>query len=100
MGLRFTVLASGSGGNAALVQSDDFGLLIDVGLGPRQLSARLSAAGSSWSAVDAVVLTHTHSDHWKDRTLGYLRAHGIPLYCHPAHQPNLRTYAPAFRTLE
>jgi ribonuclease BN (tRNA processing enzyme) len=100
MGLRFTVLASGSGGNAALVQSNDFGLLIDLGLGPRQLAARFAAAGLHWSAVRAVVLTHTHTDHWKDRTLAHLHKHGIPLFCHPEHCPVLRLYSPAFTGLE
>ena len=39
MGLRFTILASGSGGNAALVKQRDFGLLIDAGPGPSGLPA-------------------------------------------------------------
>jgi phosphoribosyl 1,2-cyclic phosphodiesterase len=96
MALRFTVLASGSGGNSSLVESDGFGVLIDVGLGPRQLGSRLAAAGLSWSAVHAVLLTHTHSDHWKDRTLAHLGRRRIPLYCHPHHHPPLLTYSPAF----
>ena len=99
MSVRFTVLASGSGGNASLVQVDGFGALIDVGLGPRQLGDRLRACGLSWSAVQAVLLTHTHTDHWKDRTLAFLRRKNIPLYCHPAHHPVLLTYSPAFGDL-
>ncbi len=99
MSLRFTVLASGSGGNASLVEADGFGLLIDVGLGPRQLAARLTAAGSSWSAVQAVLLTHTHSDHWKDRTLAHLCRRRIPLYCHADCQADLRRFSPAFMEL-
>jgi phosphoribosyl 1,2-cyclic phosphodiesterase len=98
--LRFTVLASGSGGNASLVQSADFGALIDVGLGPRQMSARLAQAGLSWSAVRAVLLTHTHSDHWKDATLLYLHRHKVPLWCHPGHHTVLRTYSDGFAALE
>src|SRR5437763_8562323 len=96
MVLRFTVLASGSGGNASLVQTENFGVLIDAGLGPRQLAARMKAAGLSWSAVHAVLLTHTHSDHWKDRTLAHLGRRRIPLYCHPDHHTALLTYSPAF----
>jgi phosphoribosyl 1,2-cyclic phosphodiesterase len=99
MALRFTVLASGSGGNASLVQTENFGVLIDAGLGPRQLAARLKAAGLSWSLVQAVLLTHTHSDHWKDRTLAHLTRRQIPLYCHPDHHPPLLTYSPAFAGL-
>jgi phosphoribosyl 1,2-cyclic phosphodiesterase len=99
MGLRFTVLASGSAGNASVVHIDGFGALIDIGLGPRQLSARLGSAGLSWSAIKAVLLTHTHSDHWKDRSLAYLLRHEIPLYCHPEHHPVLDSYSPAWRAL-
>ena len=99
MVLRFTVLASGSGGNATLVEADGFGVLLDVGLGPRQLGARLAAVGSSWAAVHAVLLTHTHSDHWKDRSLAHLRRRRLPFYCHPDHHPSLLTWSPAFAGL-
>jgi phosphoribosyl 1,2-cyclic phosphodiesterase len=99
MGLRFTVLASGSAGNASLVEADGFGVLLDIGLGPRQLTSRLAAAGLSWDAVHAVLLTHTHSDHWKDATLTTLTRRGIPFYCHPGHLTALRTYSDAFLEL-
>src|SRR4051812_12059062 len=97
--LRFTVLASGSGGNASLVETDGFGVLVDAGLGPRQLGERLAAAGLSWSLVRAVVLTHTHSDHWKDRTLAHLQRRRIPFYCHPDHHRLLAAASPAFHGL-
>ncbi len=97
--MRFTVLASGSGGNASLVESDGFGVLIDVGLGPRQIASRLSKVGLSWSAVQAVLLTHTHSDHWRDATLAHLHRHKIPLWCHAGHHTVLRTYADGFLSL-
>ncbi len=100
MSLRFTVLASGSAGNASLVEAGDFGVLIDAGLGPRQLAGRLAAAGASWLAVQAVVLTHAHSDHWKDRTLAHLLRRGILFYCHRNTHPILRAYSPAFLALE
>jgi phosphoribosyl 1,2-cyclic phosphodiesterase len=99
MGLRFTVLASGSGGNAALVESSNFGVLIDAGIGPRMLSQRLAAVGQSWAAVNAVLLTHTHSDHWKDRTLAHLRRRHIPLYCHAHHHAVLHRFSSGFGEL-
>src|ERR1044071_1470020 len=43
---RFTVLASGSSGNAALLETDGFGLLIDCGLHPRMLTGRLQEIGA------------------------------------------------------
>jgi phosphoribosyl 1,2-cyclic phosphodiesterase len=99
MGLRFTVLASGSAGNASLVEADGCGVLIDVGLGPRQIASRLAASGLDWKAVHAVLLTHTHSDHWKDTTLATLRQRQIPLYCHPDHHTALRIYSDSFGKL-
>lgn len=99
MPLRFTVLASGSGGNACLLERDGFGLLLDAGLGPRQLAYRLAAIGASWSRVHAVLLTHTHSDHWRNPTLAHLARQRIPLYCHAGHHGCLRAYGPAFARL-
>lgn len=95
---RFTVLASGSGGNAALLETDGFGLLIDCGLHPRVLTARLRAVGAKWDAVSAVLLTHTHGDHWKDYTLAELRGRKIPLYAHARHIDDLDTTAPSFES--
>lgn len=97
--MRFTVLASGSSGNASLVQSAGFGVLIDVGLGPRQIGSRLAKIGLSWSAVQTVLLTHTHSDHWKEATLLHLYRNKIPLWCHPGHHTILRTYSDGFLAL-
>ncbi|HXG08732.1 MAG TPA: MBL fold metallo-hydrolase [Gemmataceae bacterium] len=99
MGLRFTVLASGSRGNASLLQAGSFGLLLDAGLGPRQLTARLAAVGASWNAVNALILTHTHSDHWSERTFVELYHRRIPVYCHPDHHRSLLADSIAFRSL-
>jgi phosphoribosyl 1,2-cyclic phosphodiesterase len=97
--MQFTVLGSGSAGNSSLLRAGDFGLLLDVGLGPRQLAGRMAAAGASWRQVHAALLTHTHSDHWNERTLTYLLRLRIPLYCHLEHHPALLAYSPAFATL-
>jgi phosphoribosyl 1,2-cyclic phosphodiesterase len=100
MGLRFTVLASGSSGNASLIEWNGFGVLLDTGLGPRQLAKRLAAVGASVQSVQAVLLTHTHGDHWSDRTFAHLGKHGVAVYCHPNQQESLRRYSPGFAALE
>ena len=64
--LRFKSLGSGSTGNATLIESTDLlptRLLVDCGLGPRQLSVRLAQIGLSLSDIDALFITHEHSDH-------------------------------------
>jgi phosphoribosyl 1,2-cyclic phosphodiesterase len=95
MTARFTVLASGSGGNASLLQAGDFGVLIDFGLGSRTLASRMIARGLSWRSAHAVLLTHTHGDHWNPTALAALAKHGLPLYCHAAHAECLAR-CPAF----
>jgi phosphoribosyl 1,2-cyclic phosphodiesterase len=99
MSLHFTVLASGSSGNASLLEADGFGLLIDAGLGPRLLASRLKAVDSTAQRVGAVLLTHTHNDHWNDRTLAQLKQQRVPLYCHAEHHTSLLENSPAFACL-
>src|SRR6516164_5153805 len=99
MTLRFSMLASGSSGNACLIETDGFGVLLDAGLGPRQLSTRLAVVGASWQRINAVLLTHTHSDHWNERTLMHLQSKNIPFYCHADHHIGLRQASAAFADL-
>src|SRR5262245_20905111 len=99
MTLRFTVLSSGSGGNATLVQSGTFGVLLDAGLPARELTARLQRAGLDWDHVQAMLLTHTHTDHFNDGALGTLLRRRVPLYCHPAHHAALERNTAAFGKL-
>jgi phosphoribosyl 1,2-cyclic phosphodiesterase len=65
--LRFRSLASGSSGNATLVEAFDglyrTRLLIDCGLGARQLDACLAQDGLSGADLDAIFITHEHGDH-------------------------------------
>ncbi|TMQ31610.1 MAG: MBL fold metallo-hydrolase [Planctomycetota bacterium] len=99
MPVQFTVLASGSGGNASLLAAHGFGLLLDAGLGPRKLGLRLHAAGASWNRVHAVLLTHTHADHCRATIFRHLLRRSIPLYCHAQHHDELCQFGPIFGML-
>lgn len=65
--IRFKSLGSGSTGNATVVQAGGNGalshLLIDCGLGIRQLDLRLARAGMLAEQIDAIFITHEHADH-------------------------------------
>jgi phosphoribosyl 1,2-cyclic phosphodiesterase len=61
--LQVTVLGSGSRGNAILVDGSDGALLVDCGFGTRTLAKRLQLAERRPADVQAVVLTHEHTDH-------------------------------------
>jgi phosphoribosyl 1,2-cyclic phosphodiesterase len=63
------------------------------------VAARLATVGASWRDVHAVVLTHTHSDHWKDLTLAQLGRLRIPLYCSPRHHDGLTRFGGHFEML-
>jgi phosphoribosyl 1,2-cyclic phosphodiesterase len=97
--MRFTVLASGSGGNASLVEAGGFGVLLDAGIGPRTLTKRLDAVGASWSQIHAMVLTHTHTDHWQEATFRHLLRREIPVYCHEEHHQDLVSCCDVFADL-
>jgi phosphoribosyl 1,2-cyclic phosphodiesterase len=61
--MRFSVLGSGSKGNALVVQGGDTTLLIDCGLTPKVLRARLSSLGLQLADLSALAITHAHGDH-------------------------------------
>ncbi|MCK9202792.1 MAG: MBL fold metallo-hydrolase [Gallionella sp.] len=61
--MRFASLGSGSRGNALVVEAGNTRLLIDAGFGPREMSRRLERLGLAAKDVDAVLVTHEHSDH-------------------------------------
>ena len=64
--MRFKSLGSGSSGNATLVQivgPSACNVLIDCGFGVRQLVQRLDRSGVLPDQLDAIFITHEHSDH-------------------------------------
>lgn len=98
MAFGFSVLASGSRGNASLIHLEDCAVLLDVGLGPRVLSDRLNMVGNSWQSIRSAIITHTHGDHAHDTTLRWLAQHRILLYCHQSHVAE-GGHRPGFRAL-
>ena len=62
---RILPIASGSTGNCMLVELEGRRILIDLGVTARMLSSALSANGLTFQDIEAVLVTHTHSDHVK-----------------------------------
>jgi phosphoribosyl 1,2-cyclic phosphodiesterase len=60
---RICVLASSSAGNSTFIHAGRTRLLIDAGLNRKETFARLSAIGEDPGALDAILITHEHSDH-------------------------------------
>lgn len=61
--MNLWVLGSGSSGNAVLVETARCRILVDAGFPPRVLKHRLAVAGVAPESIEAVVVTHEHTDH-------------------------------------
>lgn len=61
--MRFACLGSGSKGNAWLVQAGQTRVMVDCGFGPREATKRLARLGVEVDQLDAILVTHEHSDH-------------------------------------
>jgi phosphoribosyl 1,2-cyclic phosphodiesterase len=79
IGLRVSILASGSSGNITLLETERTRLLVDCGLGKRETLARLAAIELNVEHIDGILITHEHSDHCNGlpQMLGLWKA---PLY--------------------
>ena len=65
MSVRLTSLGSGSKGNATLIQYLGRSIVIDSGFSCKALEERLGERGVHPESIDAILVTHEHSDHFK-----------------------------------
>ena len=63
--MKLWILGSGSSGNSVLVETERSRILVDAGFSPRVLKQRLTRAGVAPDSIEAVVVTHEHTDHVK-----------------------------------
>ena len=77
--VRFTVLASGSKGNSTVVTGGRTRILVDAGLSCRELFRRMKLVGEEPETLDAILITHEHSDHVVGLAVT-ARKLGIPVY--------------------
>lgn len=61
--MRVTVLASGSGGNACVVESGRTRVLVDAGLSAKEIERRMRARAIEPETIGALFVTHEHNDH-------------------------------------
>jgi phosphoribosyl 1,2-cyclic phosphodiesterase len=72
-------LQSGSNGNAIYVEAGDARLLFDAGISGSEAARRLQAHGREIRGVDALFISHDHSDHVRCAGV-YHRRFGIPIH--------------------
>ncbi|MGF2618399.1 MBL fold metallo-hydrolase [Rossellomorea vietnamensis] len=79
MSMHFSVLASGSTGNAIFVETGQNSFLVDAGLSGKQMEALFQKIGRNIKDLTGILVTHEHSDHIKG--IGILaRKYGLPIY--------------------
>lgn len=81
--MRFTSLGSGSEGNALVVEVSEGAsttrVLLDCGFSVRELQRRLLRTGLDFADLDALIVTHEHTDH-VGSSLTLARKAGLPVY--------------------
>ena len=78
--VEFTILGSGSSGNAAYLEAGNTRLLVDCGFSARQIKQRLATIDRIPHRLDGILITHEHTDHVAG--LKHLAAKlDIPVYC-------------------
>ena len=76
---NFCSLYSGSSGNCLLVESSNTKILIDAGESSKKISSALSSLNIEPNQIDAILITHEHSDHV--RGLGtFSKKYDIPVF--------------------
>ncbi|TGB01227.1 MBL fold metallo-hydrolase [Halobacillus salinus] len=79
MTLRFSVLASGSTGNAFYIESGEEKILVDAGLSGKKIEQLMQQVNLDPSELSRILVTHEHSDHIKG--LGIMaRRYNLPIY--------------------
>lgn len=77
--MRLAALSSSSSGNSIYVGNDNTHILIDAGVSASTIEKGLNKLGLTLFDIDAILITHEHSDHIKG--LGVIeRKHEIPIY--------------------
>ncbi|HYZ83687.1 MAG TPA: MBL fold metallo-hydrolase [Bryobacteraceae bacterium] len=81
-------MASSSAGNSTFIATENTRVLVDVGLSRREIIRRLNEIGECASRLDAVLITHEHTDHICG-LVSLLRRFKIPVYLTPLAAPTI-----------
>ncbi len=91
--LKVTCLGSGSSGNSLLVQADGHALLVDAGLPGTRLASALKERGVNPGDLQAVLVSHEHSDHVSGLDV-LCRRYGSPVIGNEHTLSHMRKRAP------
>lgn len=81
--MKVVNFASGSKGNCSYVFSRDTHILIDVGVSFDEICTKMQEIGEDIQNVDAIVISHEHSDHIKGLASFLRKVKNVKIYAHP-----------------
>ncbi|MFZ5805692.1 MAG: MBL fold metallo-hydrolase [Verrucomicrobiota bacterium] len=93
--VKMTILGSGSDGNCAYVETPKIRLLVDAGFSGRQIEQRLQGIGRTLDDIQAVLITHEHTDHVAGLAI-LANKKQIPVYTNRLTADFLRARFPQF----
>ena len=99
LAMEFYTLASSSSGNAALIRCGDTAVLLDAGISARRIAQSLALLGMTPGALDAVLVTHEHSDH-VNGIATLTKKYGVPVYASRGTAHFLPQAAPCLRKFD
>ena len=86
--MKICTLYSGSGGNSIFISAGGANILIDAGKNYRKLCEALFEIGYSPNDIDAIFITHEHSDHVSSLEV-LLKKHPLPVHISQISAPKL-----------
>ncbi|MHA1911274.1 MAG: MBL fold metallo-hydrolase [Candidatus Kariarchaeaceae archaeon] len=78
--MYFLAIRSGSSGNCIYIASETTKILIDIGLSYKIITQELKKIGVDFNQIDAILITHAHSDHIGTLPIIWSKHKNIPIY--------------------
>ncbi len=77
--MKFSVLSSGSTGNAIYIETEENRIVVDVGMNGKKMDALFKMIDRDPATIDAILISHEHRDHVSGAGV-FARKYGIPVY--------------------
>ncbi|WP_110928393.1 MBL fold metallo-hydrolase [Bacillus massiliglaciei] len=93
--MKVDIIASGSKGNVIAIRSGENTILADAGIPKTQIEKRLLEVGIRPDSIDAIFITHAHSDHVKG--LPIANKYKIPVYASEGEWKSIKGVDPELK---
>ena len=96
--MKVIVLSSGSKGNTTYIETQTTKILIDIGNTCKYITEKLSTIGVTLGEINAILITHTHTDHIKGLKT-FTNNYSAPIYITEKMHPKI-PYVKQYKYIE